>query len=137
MREWSGHLAAVAEYCGEECALAMAEAFAGTQVYVPRTLQPTSLPGLDRRHAEALVAQFGGDTLTMPSRRSAHRDTAEEVKCLHDAGLTVKEIAMKLGYSQSWVTRMLKRTGSNSGRIAHRDDRQITIFDIIEPEQFS
>ena len=128
MREWRGNMAEVAEICGEDLTEKLADLFAGTQIYVPKKPKAKSLPGLPSEMVQSLAAAFGGDTLTVPSRRSSHTDTAEEIEAYYDAGLTIKEIARKLGYTESWVMRVRKRSGKPRLRDIP-DPRQMNMFE--------
>lgn len=129
---WRGIMGTIAERCGAAVAHALMDALPGTRFYVPQKYtEGGPLAALTRDQAEALIAEFGGDIIYIPSRlttRPRPEDRFDEVEALIDEGLTTSEIAAKLGISQTYVFRIRKAAGAP--KIANKPDpRQLPLFD--------
>ena len=108
----------IAAVVGEEAALALAWAFRGEMLYIPK--DPATEPGIaDAIGAEAAVKLcevFYRTTCYMPFTAILQRKVRE----LDDAGLTRKAIARKLHIAERRVYRILE-----SG---DHDSRQLPLF---------
>ncbi|MCV6583982.1 MAG: helix-turn-helix domain-containing protein [Marinibacterium sp.] len=123
----------VADRCGDACAHALQRTLPGTRFYVPQKYTDKGpLAGLDRQYADALIAEFGGDIIYVPSLLSTRvrpEDRFEEVEALVDQGLTTSEIAARLGISQTYVFRIRKAAGAPKiANKVHPD--QLPLFDL-------
>lgn len=129
MSDWRGDMADVAEMCGEDVARELCSKLPGIQLYVPSSLtQKTPLNRIEKDIAEQLIAQFCGDTLSVPSQRNSSSDTFAAVEALVDKGLTTQEIALKLGITQAYVFQVRRKAGAP--RIANKvDPRQLPLFE--------
>ncbi|WP_152610756.1 hypothetical protein [Ruegeria sp. ANG-R] len=121
-------MADVADICGEDVALQLCERLPGIVVNVPKVVIETGyITKLDVDIAERLVAGFGGDRVYVPSQRPTFRETFAAIECLVDKGLTVPQIALRLGYTESWVRRCRKKAGAP--QIPNKPDpRQLPLF---------
>ncbi len=102
---WCGALRRVAEAHGDDAAVAVAEAYGGTTVYVParRILDEHPLVlRLGREIAETLQRSTAGEQVYIPTSR------ALRCRTLHRQGRPVREIAGLLGITQRSVRRLLR-----------------------------
>ncbi len=129
MIQWRGDIADVAAICGDDVARELCEALPGILLYVPKNPRDTGPVGrLSDATAATLITHFGGDTIYIPSKRKTFHDTFEAVEALVEKGLTTREIALKLGVTQTYVFRVRKKAGAV--RIANKPDpRQLPLFD--------
>ncbi|ANQ83675.1 hypothetical protein dqs_0599 [Azoarcus olearius] len=68
------------------------------------------------RGANALVAEYGGDTLVIPKCKAAiARARMRAMKARCDDGATLEEIALEFDCTTRWVSLVLKRPDNESG----------------------
>lgn len=102
---WGGALRGVAKVHGDDAALAVVEAYGGTTVYVPACRIPDEHPlvlSLGREIAETLQRSAAGEHAYIPTSR------ALRCRILHRQGLTVPDMARRLGITQRSVRRLLR-----------------------------
>ena len=121
--DYTGHMADVAERCGRDVADQVSEVLHGLNLYVPvEPKEGTPLDKLDEEVAAALRLEFGGSYIYVSRPRTPEVD-AGEVNRLLAEGLTVQDVALKLGISERHVFRL------KDGRIARAPDpRQLQFF---------
>ena len=90
---------------GEEAAVALAEEFAGTRLYVPTRVRDDHAitHAIGREAAEKLHAHYSPATICVPLLR--------ELRACHHrrAGLSNAKIAVRLGVTEKAVARMFSR----------------------------
>ncbi|MGR3760910.1 hypothetical protein ACUXV3_12385 [Roseobacteraceae bacterium NS-SX3] len=128
MSEWTGDMADVAAICGDHVARALCQRLAGIVLYVPKKARDRGpVAELPPEVAESLIASFGGDTIYIPSQRPSYMETFKAIEALVDKGLTVQQIALRLGYTEAWIRRCRSKAGAPS--IPDKPDpRQLPLF---------
>jgi DNA-binding NarL/FixJ family response regulator len=112
----SGRAAELVALIGESALIALAEAFGGTRLYVPATLDDSHriVRAIGPDAAQALCRQFGPATIRVPLAREprAVRYRSE--------GLSNARIAARLGLTEGGVSGLFKRIdGGRNGGVAH------------------
>jgi len=123
----------IAGKCGDRVAKALMRTLPGTRFYVPKKYtEKGPLAELEKDDAEALIAEFAGEIIYVPSllaTRIKPADRFAEVEELVDEGLTTSEIAARLGISQTYVFQIRKAAGAPKiANKVHPD--QLPLFDI-------
>lgn len=120
----------VAQTCGDDVALALMEAFPGTRFCVPKRFVETGMfAPLGREMSERFFAEFGGEMMYIPTSGTRPRpeDHAADVEALVDEGLSTREIAKQLGFSQAYVFKIRRAAGAP--KIANKPDpRQLPLL---------
>lgn len=132
MTQWRGIMGSIAEKCGDEVAKALMSELPGSRFYVPKKYTKTGpLSPLDKKIAEALIEEFAGDIIYIPSSlnlRTKPKDRFEDVEALIDQGLTTLQVAAKLGISQTYVFQIRRAAGAT--KISQKPDlRQLPLFE--------
>lgn len=133
MTQWRGIMGDIAKKCGDQVAKALMRQLPGTRFYVPkRYTEKGPLADLEKEDAEALIAEFAGQIIYVPSllaTRIKPEDRFDEVEQLVDEGLTTSEIAARLGISQTYVFQIRKAAGAPKiANKVHPD--QLPLFDL-------
>lgn len=123
---FSGDLAEVADYCGNDTALALHKAFAGCVVYIPVKVEGWSYDGLRLSQIEELIEFFGGSQIYIAGKPEHNKSNRDAVRQLYESGFKVHNIALKLGISERRVYQLLKLIQKEKGVI--QDTRQLDIF---------
>jgi len=121
-------MADVAEIAGEAVARELCDKLPGIVVYVPQTIpEKHALRAMDPDRAADLVRHFAGGSLYVPSPRKTYKDTFEQVEVLRADGLTVQQIALRLGITEQQVYAVRRKAGAP--RITKEPDpRQLPLF---------
>lgn len=122
-------MADVADICGDEVARGLCEHLPGIVFYVPKKMRDAGpITRLPEHIAAALVREFGGDTVYIPSQRPTYQETFKAIEALVDRGLTVQEIALRLGYTEAWIRKCRRKAGAP--KIPDKvDPRQMKLFE--------
>ena len=81
-----------------------------------------------QRGAERLVAEYGGDIITIPNCKHAiARAKMRAMRARCDAGATTEEIALEFDVTTRWVSYVLKRPDDGEGAILEQGG-QIGLF---------
>jgi len=133
MTQWRGIMGEVAQKCGKQVAQALMRQLPGTRFYVPgKYTEKGPLAALDKDDAEALIREFSGEIIYVPSllaTRIKPEDRFEEVEELVDEGLTTSEIAARLGITQRHVHNIRRAAGAPKiANKVHPD--QLPLFDL-------
>ncbi len=133
MTQWRGIMGDIAEKCGGHVAKALMRTLPGTRFYVPKKYtEKGPLADLEKEDAEALIAEFAGEIIYVPSllaTRTKPEDRFEEVEKLVDEGLTTSEIAARLGITQRHVHNI--RNAAGAPKIANKvHPDQLPLFDL-------
>lgn len=115
-------MAEIASAIGDDAAAALARAFGGTELYVPRTIgdHHVACVAIGRAAADRLAAWAGGTALAIP--KEAER-RARVMKLRDQGELTVAQIAVQTSLSERHVYRLLGES---------RDQAPLPLFDGIE-----
>jgi hypothetical protein len=112
-------LAYLADCIGEDAAMALANAFGGTRLYVPHEPgehHPITV-AIGPANAEKLAAWAGGGSIDVPKQAARQAKVRE----LYERGaLTISGIARETSYSERHVYRLIE---------AGRDENQADLFD--------
>ena len=96
-----GDLARIEELVGRDCALAIARAFGGRQIYIPASCAGAMFDELSAavgpECARTIIEEFARDTIYVPKARKAL------VPWLIERGLSTGEIADELGIARASV----------------------------------
>jgi len=110
----------VAELCGVAVAQAMMDTMSGVRFYVPKQYTGCGpMAVLSREHAEALIAELGGEIIYVPSAMDdvdIKEQRFQEVERLVQAGVSTAQIANKLNISQTYVFALRREFGAPSIR---------------------
>lgn len=127
---WSGEMAQLVDFCGEDAAEALLAVARKCPVYVPLRLAEAAetcpLRKLDPAIAERIVAAMGGSTIYVSLPDDGRAERWAEARRMYTAGVPAQQIALALQLSERQVYRILK------GRVARRsavDARQLRLFE--------
>lgn len=119
----------VAEVIGRDAALALAFAFRGERLYVPKdpARSPRIAEAIGEEAANRFCNAFYGTTIPMPAREAVR----VQVHALARAGMARRDIARALGIGERQVYRMLESGPDGArprGRRRPHDPRQQDLF---------
>lgn len=125
--EWTNDMATIAAKCGDDVALALAQAYPGLRIYIPQKWVEGGMLGfIGREVGEHLCAAMGGGAIYVSAKKRRQDGLGAAVRELDQAGLTTNEIALQLGVSENWVRRLRKKVGSKSRKPRGHDPRQMS-----------
>lgn len=103
----------LAEVIGRDAVAALCASLGGTRTYVPRTMQPDHpiAAAIGLEPAQRLAEYFHGTTLNPPQVRR-QRQRALQLLALGD--LTVKEVALEVGFSERRVYQLRREIGNGA-----------------------
>lgn len=110
---------------GEDGFFQLTEAYAGVRLYVPANIDRSELPAVIGTDFAARLAKcYPGSHIRVPLAREfrARRYLAE--------GLTIREIALKLGLTETGVNKLIERMRNAKPlvRPSRKDPRQFDLF---------
>ncbi|MCD2176464.1 hypothetical protein [Rhizobium sp. C1] len=110
---------------GEDGFFVLTEAYAGVRLYVPANIERSDLPEtIGRDHAARLAKAYPGGYIRVPLAREfrARRYVA--------SGMTIREIALKLGLTETGVNKLIKRARHAAPivRPSRKDPRQLDLL---------
>lgn len=117
-----GMMAEIASMVGAETARKLADAFGGTELYIPAKVgdhHPIAA-AIGREAADMLASSLGGQRLDIP-KQAARR--ARVIELRKYSRLTVSQIALQTSFSERHVYRLLSDEA---------DDAQMSIFDYLD-----
>ena len=106
VRPGDAAMAEIAAAIGDDAATALARAFGGTSLYVPRAVgdhHPICV-ALGRAAADRLAAWTGGTSLAIP-KQAERRARVQELR--QTGRLTITQIAVQTSFSERHVYRLL------------------------------
>ncbi len=113
---WRGLMGQVAELCGADVARSLMEKLSGAEFYVPKKYRDNGpLSELSRPHALALIAEFKGEIIYVPSAMDRSADKYRrflEIEALVQQGVASAKIANQLSMSQRYMFRLRKEFGA-------------------------
>lgn len=115
-------MAEIASMVGAEMARKLADAFGGTELYIPAKIgdhHPIAA-AIGRVAADMLASTLGGQRLDIP-KQAARR--ARVIELRKYSRLTVSQIALQTSFSERHVYRLLS---------GEADDGQMSIFDYLD-----
>ena len=120
---YTGDMADVEELCGREVADQVSETLSGIYLYVPTKPKDESpWDKLDEEVAATLCREFGGSLIYVSKARTPPPDPVEAKRLLAE-GLSVIDVALKMGASDRWVRKVRDRSIP-----APSDPRQLPLF---------
>lgn len=128
MTEWTGDMADVADICGEDVAAMLVERLPGVYLYIPKKFKETGpINELPLSIAERLIKTLGGDEVYIPQKRITLEERIEAIERLLDKGLTVKEVALKIGLTETRIRQIRAKAGVPKMK-DRPDPRQLDLF---------
>ncbi len=127
----------IASEVSVEAARDLATHFGGTRLYVPRTWRPElDVNAIGEAAAQKLCNMFGPERIDIPRMPYTAEALKKFVDGMRAQGQSNGAIARALGLSWRSVTRLSTTTSLLTGKRRRvPDDRQITIFEMIERER--
>lgn len=122
MQGWPGSLQDIAELIGVAATLRLVDAYGGSVLYVPMSLEPGHrlVQAIGPKAAEEMVRIYGAEKVEIPVLRIARSRKA----LITGAEGKTREVARRLGVTERWV-RMVRNEPSR------RDDRQTDLLDFL------